>query len=255
MSDQKIDKTIEKTVAETLIDLDKIYRSLEDDIVALRIPPGSKLSENALCQRFHVSRTPIRSVMQRLAQNGFVRIISRRGTIVTRINLQIVSEQIYERIAVESAVFRDFIKICTPDKAEKVRYSLGRLQQLAAAEHFQMSDFIRDDLSMHSIWFSYCNKEYLWKKLIQPSPDYSRFIRLDMVDGKNIPDVLKEHQQMMDMIDARQTEGVEELFSRHLYGGIRRMGQELYSEQFSRYIISSDSSSVGDNSSDLNLLT
>lgn len=240
MSDQNFKKTTPKT------SIDKIYRTLEDDLVTLRIAPGSMLSENALCQRFHVSRTPIRSVMQRLEQNGFVKIISHRGTIVTRINLEIVSELIYERVAVESAVFRDFIQICTPEKAERVRYSLSIMQQMSGMEHFKMTDFMRNDLSMHSIWFSFCNKEYLWKRFTQPNPDYSRFIRLDMIEGKNVPDVLKEHQQMMDMIDARQTEGIEDLFSRHLYGGIRRMGPELYSGKFSSYFIPSDGSCSSD---------
>ena len=43
-----------------------IYRQLEQEIVGLYILPGETLSENQLCSRFGVSRTPIRSVLQRL---------------------------------------------------------------------------------------------------------------------------------------------------------------------------------------------
>ena len=46
---------------------DEIYKTLEGEIIELKILPGEVLSENQLCKRFGVSRTPIRSVLQRLA--------------------------------------------------------------------------------------------------------------------------------------------------------------------------------------------
>ena len=97
-----------------------IYKILESEIVSLKIAPGDILSENSLCQRFHISRTPIRSVLQRLQQNRFVDIIPHKGTIVTTINLDIVNQIIYERVAVETMVLRDFIQICPPTDVERV---------------------------------------------------------------------------------------------------------------------------------------
>ena len=64
----------------TLQHTDELYHILEDEICALKILPGEALSENQLCKRFGVSRTPIRSVLQRLEQNRFVQIIPCKGT-------------------------------------------------------------------------------------------------------------------------------------------------------------------------------
>lgn len=50
----------------TLQHTDELYHILEDEICSLKILPGEALSENQLCKRFGVSRTPIRSVLQRL---------------------------------------------------------------------------------------------------------------------------------------------------------------------------------------------
>ena len=63
----------------TLQHTDELYHILEDEICALKILPGEALSENQLCKRFGVSRTPIRSVLQRLEQNGFV-LVSANGS-------------------------------------------------------------------------------------------------------------------------------------------------------------------------------
>ena len=71
----------------TLQHTDELYHILEDEICTLKILPGEALSENQLCKRFGVSRTPIRSVLQRLEQNRFVQIIPCKGTIVTAIDI------------------------------------------------------------------------------------------------------------------------------------------------------------------------
>ena len=51
-----------------------IYQTLEYEIVTLKIKPGETISENQLCKRFGISRTPVRAALQRLEQNGFVQI-------------------------------------------------------------------------------------------------------------------------------------------------------------------------------------
>ena len=88
----------------TLQHTDELYHILEDEICALKILPGEALSENQLCKRFGVSRTPIRSVLQRLEQNRFVQIIPCKGTIVTAIDTGVVDQLIFQRVAVEGMV-------------------------------------------------------------------------------------------------------------------------------------------------------
>ena len=104
---------------------DEIYNILEKEIAQLEIMPGEVLSENSLCRRFHISRTPIRSVLQRLQQNGFVQIVPYKGTIVTGINLKLANQWIFQRLAVECMVLRDFIAICTPTDVARVHYTQG----------------------------------------------------------------------------------------------------------------------------------
>jgi len=43
---------------------------LRNLIVAGAIGPGEKLNERELCERFHVSRTPVREAIKTLAQEG-----------------------------------------------------------------------------------------------------------------------------------------------------------------------------------------
>ena len=94
----------------------EIYAVLEREIIDLTIRPGSSLSENPLCARFGAPRTLIRVVLQKLQENGLVKIVPYKGTTVTRLNRRIVDELISERTAVEARVLRDFSPRRTPEQ-------------------------------------------------------------------------------------------------------------------------------------------
>ncbi len=222
---------------------DEIYKILENELVTLQIKPNEILSENALATRFDVSRTIIRSALQRLSQTGFVEIIPHVGTKVTPIDLEEVNQFIYMRIAVEVKVIKDFIKSMNPPQIEKLRFCMKTLEtaiseagDLSSLNVDQTNEILSKDLAIHQVYFDFMGKNILWDILTQPKPGYSRFIRLDMLGGKNLPDVLKEHAELMDIIDRADVDSVEDIISKHLYGGTRRLASEIYSNQFQQYI-------------------
>lgn len=49
-----------------------IFQTLYQQIMLLELKPGSTLRENALCEQFGVSRTPVRSVLQELRIAGLI---------------------------------------------------------------------------------------------------------------------------------------------------------------------------------------
>ena len=221
------------------LSVNEIYEMVQNEIVSLAIKPNEMLGENALSARFGVSRTPIRSVLQRLQENGFVRIIAGKGTFVEPINIEIASELIYLRVSVESRVLRDFIMTASPTDIESVRYAYHMLLEAAEGtddiETFDINNFLQKDLDMHKIWFKTMNKMHLWDLVTKPHPDYSRFIRLDIVGARNVPDVINEHGKIMELIDSKTIDGIEELMSSHLSGGIRRLGSKLFTDEYKNY--------------------
>ncbi|MCC6197394.1 MAG: GntR family transcriptional regulator [Burkholderiales bacterium] len=76
-------------VADDLLTLtDRAYTSLEELIVTLQLAPGSAVSEASLSERLGIGRTPIREALQRLGRERLVRILPRRGVIVSEINVK-----------------------------------------------------------------------------------------------------------------------------------------------------------------------
>src|SRR5215813_6550161 len=70
--------------ADTLTE--RAYRLIEEQIVTLRLKPGDILSEQMLSASFDIGRTPIREALQRLAREGLVTILPRKGILVSDIN-------------------------------------------------------------------------------------------------------------------------------------------------------------------------
>lgn len=227
------------------LDHEQIYKILSNEILRFVHKPGDAISEHYLCERFSLSRTPMRSVLQRLQENGLVRIIPRKGSIVTRLNYDIIDQFIYERVAVETMVLRDFIRICTPADVEKVRYANQQLAALGKINRtdpqaFDVNRFLELDHAMHEIWFRATHKTFLWNRLTSEQSSYTRFCTLDILYGNNTEDVMAEHTQMVELIDTRNTEALEELIRRHLYGGMRRLSGLVFTT-FNDYFEPTDS--------------
>ena len=224
-----------------------IYSVLEQEIISLQIMPFEDLSENALCDRFNVSRTIARSALQRLAMTGFVEITPYVSTKVTGIDLDAVNEFIYLRTVTETAVLTDCLKTITPLQKEELRFRKNAFEEkvreigdLSSMNARMTNEVLSYDLEFHHCYFRYQRKELLWSFLTQTRPNYSRFIRLDMMGGKNIPDVLEEHNKLMDIIDRGAVKEIEPLLSRHLNGGTRRLGTKLFTEEYRQYIQTSE---------------
>lgn len=61
---------------------------LRDMIIEGQLEPGQKISEKALCERFGVSRTPLREAVKILAAEGFLNLTPHRGASVVKLTLK-----------------------------------------------------------------------------------------------------------------------------------------------------------------------
>ena len=105
---------------------DMVFETLKREILDLELKPGQAISENEICERFGVSRTPVRDALRRLQEQDFVESIPYGGTYVTLLNLSNIKQMIYLRVAVELMVMGDFMEIATPMMMEEIRYMIRK---------------------------------------------------------------------------------------------------------------------------------
>lgn len=202
---------------------DVVFTTLKQEILDLRLKPGQPISENEICGRFEVSRTPVREALRRLQEQGFVHTVPYSGTYVTLLNLKDIRQMIYMRVAVELMVMRDFLKIATPLDLEEIRHQIRRQELLIQEPDFEPEQFYRMDAQMHTIWFTATDKERLWEFIQAQQLHYTRFRMLDFVTETDFTRIIKEHRHLLEMLEGMDEGGLEEALKEHLYISMTRM--------------------------------
>ena len=113
----------------------RAYRRLEEMIVTLQIPPGQVISESELAQRLDIGRTPVREALQRLAREGLVTIMPRRGILVTEFEVRHQLKLLELRRPLESLLVRCSARRATEEERAAFRQiAVGMRQASNQAE-------------------------------------------------------------------------------------------------------------------------
>ena len=124
-----------------------IYAHVYDAILDHRLPPGTKLTEDALGDIFGVSRTVVRKALFRLAHEKIVRIRPNRGATVARPTVAEARDVFESRRVVEGAVLRALVRRITADELESLRAMVAAEQ--AAFESGDRRNWIRRSGAFH----------------------------------------------------------------------------------------------------------
>ena len=118
-----------------------IFEELKKEITTLKVIPGGRISEADICERFSVTRPPVRTAFQRLQDIGLLETVPYKGARATLISLSSVHQMIFLRTAVESQIIRDFMSTDpTPFEIEELEHNL-RIQKLHINEK-EVDDYL-----------------------------------------------------------------------------------------------------------------
>src|SRR4029077_1359545 len=119
-------------------------RRLRDEILRGTLEPGARLIEEQICQRFSISRAPLRESLRLLVQQGLVGHLPRRGARVTIWS----EEDIRQLFEIRAVLERHAITTALPILGEPGVAPLAavrmRLDQMRLAEN-EADELARDD--------------------------------------------------------------------------------------------------------------
>ncbi|HMS85800.1 MAG TPA: GntR family transcriptional regulator [Nitrospira sp.] len=78
-----------------------IVATLKEEIIHWHYPPEHRLTEEELCKRFQVSRSPIREALRVLASDGFLKRLPNRSYVVKQYSVEEIEELYDVRQALE----------------------------------------------------------------------------------------------------------------------------------------------------------
>jgi DNA-binding GntR family transcriptional regulator len=128
---------------------ERAYRQIEELIVTLELAPETILSEQTLAQRLSIGRTPIREALQRLARDGLVVILPRRGILVSQINLKTQMRLLEVRRELERLMARSAAERATSEEA--VQFANIARDMRRASDQADDMTFMRLDRALNEL--------------------------------------------------------------------------------------------------------
>lgn len=201
--------------------VDVVYNALRDAIVDGRLVAGQRLPQIPIADQLGISRTPVRDALQRLAQEGLVRVVSFRGFEVSDFSAREVIDIYQVRLALEPVVVGEALPhysrmdiaeledIC--DRTEKIDVEdVNALYALNAQFHRKMIEPCPNRIAVRIL-------TQLWQQ-----PSSLRMFHAQASLGTAMKSSTSEHRQIVEAIST----GDSDLFLKRTTDHIRDAQRE-----------------------------
>ena len=188
-----------------------IYSILFNRIILGEYPAGTRLKEESLATEFNISRTPVRSVLQQLDQDGLIQIFPKKGAKVLPFSADEI-EEIYEiRKSLELLCLEISAPILSVQKLMEFR---KKLIENANNEDIQVQ--IGLDANIHSYIINSTGKKRLVDMLNQLFRLIQSFRGLGLMHKESKEASIKEHVDILDALCRRDLPHAKELMKNHI---------------------------------------
>ena len=175
---------------------DYVYRVLRNNIMTLKLEPGSPLREHDLADLLHISRTPVHEGIALLKTQYLADIFPKSGSRVSLVNLNIVREGYFLRSMIEAPIIRQLAGNLSPEYEEKLYANL--LQQREALKLPDCTDdyFCLDNM-FHQLTYEAANKPHIWNSVQMTVTHFDRVRYMcSILMGDDLSRYYDEHFQM-----------------------------------------------------------
>jgi DNA-binding GntR family transcriptional regulator len=129
---------------------DRAYESLKQLILSETFEAGAFLSERQLAIRLKMSKTPIKSALERLESEGFIAVSPQQGIVVQDLTLEEIADHFEVREALETYVVRRLAGRLTTEQVLRMRSNLAA--QKATIEQLDGPANRQLDTEFHLLW-------------------------------------------------------------------------------------------------------
>lgn len=209
----------------------KVYDSIKEAILYMKIKPGESIGEIDVANYFGVSRTPVRDAFKKLEADGLVEIKSHIGTFVSLIDLEHIVDTIFMREHIEKAIIRSLAENSQPAHYLKLSYVLDLQKQLldsGLSGQEMAAKFMELDNEFHRLMFELAGRENVWHRLQAQRHHYDRFrIFLNNDDREKLTRIYHQHSEIVKHIRERQPQLAMKIYEEHVYYNVMNSTQTI----------------------------
>lgn len=202
---------------------DRAYELTKELVLTGELPGGHLFSEGEIAERLGVSRTPVREAFLRLQAEDLLRLIPKRGAVVVPVSPGEAEDVLDAREAVETAAVRRLLR-----RPERVADAVAELRARLATQQGHADDgdlraFADADESFHRTIVEVGRNE-LTIRFYATLADRQRRMSMYALAPvpEKIPVVLREHRELIEIIERSDDAAFAPALRAHLDGTHRR---------------------------------
>lgn len=200
---------------------EKVYIELQEAILSEALKKGESLTELSLSEKLGVSRTPVRSALQRLSEVGLVKIVPNRGAVV----LGVTKEDILDiyRIRMRLEGLASAMAALNMSDADK-----KKLTETVELSEFYLSKNSTENLkeldtSFHRVIYEASGSRTLARILSDLHLNTKGYRRISLAIPGRLERTTKEHREILNAILAGDAEKADRLTSEHIEHALANM--------------------------------
>lgn len=179
----------------------KAYDRLKCLIIEGAYPSGTFLSERYLAETFEMSKAPIRSAIERLSAEGFVRVSPQQGIMVVELSLDEIIDHFELRIALESYIAERLAGRLTAAQLRTLQDNLAAQSASALAD--DLDTYRRLDTAFHVLVATALGNQEILRVMNRQSEKLYRIItRIIGQQRPRMKESTEEHTAILKSIEA-----------------------------------------------------
>lgn len=206
---------------------EQLARRIADDILSERLPPGHRMKEVGLANRYRVSRSSIREALRLLETRGLVQIEPRRGARITQLSAEEVDDLYEIRARLLTLAAKRVALRGDRELLAHARALLARIVQHATdAHHARYFDAV---YAMSHLFAENAGSERLARLIRSFSHQVARYTRLSLRTRERRRKSAQGWKRLLQAVEARDAERAEEAM-RLLVAGSHEAVREILRE-------------------------
>lgn len=201
---------------------ERVYEVVRDRIVTVELAPGSPLPVGDLARELGVSLTPVRDALNRLAAEGLVEDIARKGYFVASLDPEDVTDLLQARRLIEIAAVEQGLDLIESEQIEEMGRLVDEMEGWLDDHggYRDYAEFSRRDSQFHQLLVASARNRHL-QQVYRGLSVHVHIYRTNLaarVGYHRGTATVNEHRAILEAIRGRDLRAVKRAITRHVDG-------------------------------------
>lgn len=201
-----------------------LFQLIQKDILSGEIPADSKLTEQTLCKKYNVSRTPLREAFRQLEADGLIVNIPNRGAYAVGLSNRDISDLFDLRFLFEIQAVEWAIKRMTDEEIDELKETIEFMEFYTLKDDTEK--VLQFNSQFHTLIYQGTKDRILSKTLTMYQTYLKHSAPAKTYSGDYLKTILDEHKSIFNAFESRNVAAGRKAMEHHMtQSKMRRMAK------------------------------